>query len=238
VAIIAPFGSGKTTFLKSLKNVFDKFYPTFAIFNTDHICIEQSIELYPGRKDLDDFIQSRILDNDATTIINAFKKPISGPSLFIADSSYHEHYCYFTTLRKEERLKSHHITRLMFKFKTIRDSLPNPDMFIYIDRSVDDILQNIKERKRNYELSNPNIIRHITFLKQKYNNLFLTNRNYRYDRHLLANMFVYNPESSSNNSNRNSQQDWLEIENHIKAKMEQISLLELTNKLTDRREER
>ena len=218
VAIIAPFGSGKTTLMKALTARFKGILPTYSIYNTDHICIEQSLELYPGRKDLDEFIQSRILDNDATTIINSFKQTNeSKPALFIADSSYHEHYCYMAALRKEGKLKSHHMKRLMFKYKIIRDSLPNPNMFIYLDVSISDIMTNIMARKRQYEVEEAHFIlyNYISLLKKKYHNLFLTNRNYKYDHKLLQNVFVYKPGPDYH-------KEHIDMENYVSNQMGKI----------------
>lgn len=196
LAIVAPFGSGKTTLMKEITAHFKGMFPVYNITNKDHVCIEQSLELFPVRKEMDDFIQSRILDNDALNIQNAFKQSNEDkPSLFIGDSSYHEHYCYIMTQYKQKRLKSHHHKRLMFKFKAIRDSLPNPDMTIYVDIPLRQIYDNIIQRNREFEtkMSKTDLISYITILKKKYDNLFLSRRNYKYDHSLLYNIHLHHP---------------------------------------------
>lgn len=214
VAIIAPFGSGKTTLMETLVDRFKSFFPVYALGNTDHITIKEAMELYPNNfKDKLDFIQSRILDNDALTIQKAFREfQDNRPGIIIADSSYHEHYCYIMTKYRDGKLKSHQHKRLMFKFYAIRNSLPNPDMFIYIDIPVSDILLNIKKRGRDYEIidNDKELRKYITALKQKYQNLFFSRRNYRYDHYLLQHIFTCKPGSQHLKQN-------LKIEDYIRS---------------------
>lgn len=210
VAIVAPFGSGKTILMKNLVKRCNA--SAYAIHNTDHQTLEETIELYPNNfKNKTDFIQSRILDNDATTIINAFKQTNENkPSLFIGDSSYHEHYCYIMTLYQSSKLKNHEYKRLAFKFYTILKSLPNPDMYIYVDVPIDKIVENIKARGREYELKDyVGIRKYVTDLKRRYLNLFFTHRNYRYPHNLIQSVFSYIPGSEHHTTN------YLDIEKHI-----------------------
>lgn len=206
VAIVAPLGSGKTTLMKQLAKYFRPIYPTYTITNTDHLTFHKY------KNETGDIIQRRILDGDAETIINAFKQTNNEiPALFIADSSYHEHYIYTLVKHKLGQYNAPKYEKLKFIHNTIRSTLPAPDMYIYIDVPRNTILNNIKDRHRDFEVegSNTTLQKYVTNLKEKYHDLFLTNRNYRYNKAGIQNIHTYTYK----------EKEMIEISNYIQQQM-------------------
>lgn len=188
VAIVGPLGSGKTTLLQNLVKHFEAMhYPVTSILNTDHIVLDNAT-----RHDTAAGLQRKILDNDADNI----HKQMSGINptekmLIIADSSYHEHYIYNVVKNNTRKYKLKDYNKLRFVHETIIQTLPKPDMYIYVDVPRDQILDNIKARSRKFEVNEKDMLKYITMLKEKYHDLFLTNRNYKYNRKGMENIFKY-----------------------------------------------